>query len=95
MNLLFAFAFVVYYVLHSVFASNAAKRLASTIPFLHKYYRLCFNAFAILSFVGTAFFYMQIEKKELFETSTLSLMGGSVLMVLGMGVLVLAFRSYD
>lgn len=94
-HLFFAFAVVVYYVLHSTLASNTAKQYAASLPFLQKYYRLFYNAFAIFSFVGMAFFYMQIEEKVLFEATTFSLLGGSILMLLGIGILIVAFRSYD
>ena len=95
MNLLiFAVSLVLFYVLHSVLASNNVKTFLQNKFISKRFYRLGFNLFALLNLFLVFFFFRKINSPFLFKIEGLQLFGG-VLVVVGILLLIAALLQYN
>ena len=91
---IFAFLWIAYFVIHSVLASHRVKNILVDRWISKKYYRLVFNAIALISLLPIVYVYLGIESGLLFDASIASYMGLSMA-VFGLGLLVYALSQYD
>ena len=92
--LFFAFALTLYYILHSILAHNKVKATLMKNIIKEKYYRLCFNAFAIFSLLGIFILYKKTSSHFLFQHTTLNYFGIG-LSIIGIALLVIALLQYN
>lgn len=84
-----------YFVLHSVLAANAVKKvIQSLIPAVKPYYRIGFNVIAVGLLLPLAKFTLQVEDVELLDSQILNIAGG-VVMAVGVVTMYFAFRSFN
>ena len=89
-HIILALAWIVYCVLHSVFASQwfkqkAAKRMGRNF----KYYRLFYSLFATLTFFALVIYHFSIDTKRIFSPGIVLQITGWVLVVTGLVVMAL------
>ena len=59
-----------------------------------EYYRILYNAVAILSFSGVFYFFVKAEKQQLFDVFLIEIIG-YCLLIIGIVFLIIALKSYD
>jgi len=91
---LFAFSLFLYFAIHSLLASHSAKNYLIDRWINKKYYRLFFNAFAILSLFPVFITFVNIESTYLFVIPLISTIGMSFV-VLGILLLLYGLSQYN
>ena len=90
-----ASAWLLYCILHSVFASTTFKRLIQHRMHSHyKYYRLYYTLFAAITFVGIVIYQVSMSSYQLFEPTTTSVVLGIVIASLGLTVMCVCILKY-
>lgn len=92
--LLFALSLSLYYVLHSVLANTKVKAFLIERLIPQKYYRLLFNATAIVLLMPIYYLYQSIPTSFIFENTLVKNIGLGIA-VLGMFLLVYALSQYN
>ncbi len=92
--LIFTILLIIYFVIHSALASHSVKNILIDKWIAKKYYRLAFNAVAIISLIPILFAFITIESANLFVSPHASTIG---LTLAGIGILVLliALSQYN
>jgi len=94
-HLLLALAWIGYYLIHSLLAANKVKHLIHQyIGKLYTYYRIFYNAVAVLGLVALWIYQTNISKIILFDSSTVKVSGG-ILILIGLIWSREAFKNYD
>ncbi|GAA4470079.1 isoprenylcysteine carboxylmethyltransferase family protein [Nibrella saemangeumensis] len=89
-------AWVLFGSLHSLTASNTVKDwFRKYIRNYYRYYRLLYNGLAVITFVLVLAVHRTAPADYLWALNLWSRVVGAVLLVVGFGVAVLAFRQYD
>lgn len=95
MNLLiFAASLVLFYVLHSVLASNKVKTFFQSKIISKRFYRLGYNLVAIGTLFIIFFFYRKINSPFIFQSSWLHSLGGFLALV-GIILLIVSLLQYN
>ncbi|MDX2285101.1 MAG: isoprenylcysteine carboxylmethyltransferase family protein [Bacteroidia bacterium] len=95
-TLLLLAGWVLYFTLHSLLAADAAKALvARRLPRLMPWYRLLYNAWALLGLGALAWLQWQAGRARLWPLHLLTAVPGALLLLAGLAGLALAFRAYD
>ena len=95
MNLLiFAASLVLFYVLHSILASNKVKTFLKNKIVAQRYYRLGYNLVAVGTLLLVFFFYKKITSPFLFQISIIHSLGG-ILVIVGALLLGATLFQYD
>ncbi len=89
-----AIALIVYYVLHSLLASEYIKQRLPKSFINPRFYRIIYNAIAILLLIPIAWIYKQVDAHFLFEVKLLSYLG-IFLLASGLVLMFFALRQYD
>lgn len=94
-HIMLAVAWILYCILHSVFASSMSKRFAHGWMHGHyKYYRLYYTLFAALTFLAILIYQVTMSSYPLFESTTASLVLGIVIASLGLTVMCMCIVKY-
>jgi len=94
-HIILALAWLLYCILHSVFASATFKQLAQHWMHRHyKYYRLYYTLFAAVTFVGILIYQVSMSSYQLFEPTTTSVVVGIVIASLGLTVMCVCILKY-
>jgi len=94
-HLLLAFLWILFGVLHSVFASLAVKQRAATaFPKAIKYYRLLYTLFAFLTFGIVIVYAVQLTSPLLFARTFFSNATGAVIAVSGLAIMIICIKKY-
>ncbi len=90
-----ALAWVTYFFVHSFLASIAVKNWALNVfPAGFKYYRIAYNLIAISSILPLLYLSISAENNQLIDNLYLTIVGGCLL-VIGVVLLIFAFRAFD
>src|SRR5688572_33242458 len=89
-HIILALAWIVYCILHSVFASQwfkqkAAKWMGRNL----KYYRFFYSLFATISFFAIVIYHFSIETKRIFSPGRVLQITGGILVITGLVVMAL------
>lgn len=94
-HIMLAVAWILYCILHSVFASSMFKGFAHEWMHGHyKYYRLYYTLFAALTFVAILIYQVTMSSYQLFEPTTTSLVLGIIIASLGLTVMCMCIVKY-
>ena len=91
---IFTFLLIAYFVLHSILAAHRVKRALVNAWISGKYYRLAFNAIAIVTLLPIAYSFIIIKSPFLFDSKGTSVIG-LVLLVVGIALLLYALSQYN
>ena len=91
---IFAFSLIAYFALHSVLASHSVKNILIDKWIAEKYYRLAFNAIAIISLLPILYAFAKIDSPYLYESSMISTIG-IVTTAIGVLLLLYALSQYN
>jgi len=95
MNLLiFAISLVLFYMLHSILASNNVKTFLQNSMISKRFYRLGYNLIAIGTISIVFLFYKKINSPFIFQNSIIHT-SGSILAVVGFVLLIIALLQYN
>jgi methanethiol S-methyltransferase len=89
-EILLGLAWLLYGAIHSILASNTIKKIFAT-----KYYRLIYNALAIVLLVPIVFFQFKINSENLLPSSSFNLVLGGIMMFSGVYLVFIALKNYD
>ena len=92
--IVFGIGLVLYYSIHSLLANKTVKSFFIKNFIAEKYYRIFFNAFAIISLLGILFFYKKTPRHLLFHETTLNFIGIGLAIIGGI-FLVIALSQYS
>ena len=96
MHLTILLSWLIYYVIHSLLASNWMKGIVKAIaPCVFAYYRLGFNLISIIGLLLLLLQWKGAEQTILFQTNTLTLFLSGLLAGLGAYIAITAFRNYN
>jgi protein-S-isoprenylcysteine O-methyltransferase Ste14 len=94
-HLILAFLWILFGVLHSVFASLTIKqRLASAFPKPFKYYRLLYTLFAALTFGLVVWYQAMLPSPLLFSRQLFTNAIGGVIAALGLLIMGICIKKY-
>ena len=86
---------VVFCVLHSVFASGAVKRkTAMAWPGLAPFYRIAYTLFAFLSLAAVVGYQIGMESPLVYRTGPILRVAGGVVLALGLVVMAVCIKKY-
>ncbi len=87
---------VLFFFLHSMLASNRAKRIAEKqLGKQFRFYRMAYNIFSFIFLTGILLLLFSDRQDHVFIPSRLSNCIGSVLIGSGLIIMLLAFKNYD
>jgi len=90
-----ALAWAIYFFVHSFLATNAVKNWALNVfPKGFKYYRIAYNVIAMSSILPLLSWSISAENNQLIDNLFISILGG-VVFVIGLMLLIGAFRTFD
>jgi protein-S-isoprenylcysteine O-methyltransferase Ste14 len=93
--MILAVLWIVYCVLHSLFASLAFKKWMETLTDKHfRLYRLYYTLFAFISLTGIILYQFSISQKIIFKSSSFTLMMGGLISVTGLIIMTVCIRKY-
>src|SRR4051794_13810185 len=94
-HLILALLWILFGVLHSVFASLTLKeRFAKAFPKQAKFYRIYYTLFAFLTFGLVLWYQLQLSSPLVLERSVFSTDLGAVLAVTGLLIMVICIKKY-
>lgn len=94
-HLLCGLLWVVFCVLHSVFASGAVKRKTiTTWPGLAPFYRIAYTLFAFLSLAAVVGYQLGMVSPLLFQTSSITRVAGGAVLALGLVLMAVCIKKY-
>ena len=85
---------VLYFFIHSFFASLSVKRFFSNNWFIHRNYRILYNLIAVISLVPVLYYQFNSPSIALYKTSFLSNVAAAFLILVGACVIVICLRKY-
>ena len=91
---IFAILLLVYFVVHSALASHRVKNILIDKWIAKRYYRIIYNAIAIISLVPILFAFYQIASPLLFASSAVTYLGMGTSFI-GLLILVYALSQYN
>jgi protein-S-isoprenylcysteine O-methyltransferase Ste14 len=94
-HILLAILWILFGAAHSLLASNTLKEKVSSIwPRIHKYYRIYYTLFALISFTGIILFQVSIPSSLLFAPGVFSKAIGCMCGAAGLGIMLVCIRKY-
>jgi protein-S-isoprenylcysteine O-methyltransferase Ste14 len=94
-HLILAVLWILFGVLHSVFASLTIKeRFANAFPKQTKYYRLLYTLFAFLTFGLVIGYQLQLLTRFILERSGLSNAIGTIITITGLAIMIICIKKY-
>ena len=94
-HIILAVLWIVYCVLHSLFASLAFKKWMETLTDKHfRLYRLYYTLFAFISLTGIILYQFSISQKIIFKSNSFTLAIGSLVSITGLIIMAICIRKY-
>ncbi len=93
--LTFGISVALYFLLHSFLAANAVKKCLLRTFISERFYRLSFNALAVILLLPLVFLFLKIEQKPLFANQDWLTLPGWLLVAAGIIWMVRALAGYD
>lgn len=93
-TLIFTILLIIYFIIHSVLASHSVKNILIDKVISKKYYRLVFNAVAIISLIPVLFAFRAIDSSYLFVSAIASIIGMCI-SLFGALLLLYALSQYN
>lgn len=94
-HIILATLWILYCVLHSVLASPGVKRVIQKMSGdAFRYYRLFYTLFAAASLVALLAYQLSVRSEKLFRPTTLSMLTGALLTVVGLSLMFVCIRKY-
>lgn len=91
----YAIAWIIYYAIHSVLAAEQTKKILQQAFIPSRWYRLFYNAVAILLFVNLASWHGELSQKVAYQTGWVSMAVGIIILLIGSYIMLLALRQYN
>lgn len=94
-HIILAVLWIVYCVLHSLFASLAFKEWMEILTDKHfRLYRLYYTLFAFITLTGIILYQLSISQKIIFKSSSFTLMMGGLISLTGLIIMAVCIRKY-
>jgi methanethiol S-methyltransferase len=94
-HIILAVAWILYCVLHSVFASLRFKQaMRRLIGAYFKFYRLYYTLFAFLGFAALIYYLLILPSYRVFQTNNYTLIAGGIVSLFGASIVVICIWKY-
>jgi protein-S-isoprenylcysteine O-methyltransferase Ste14 len=90
-----ALAWIVFCVLHSLFAAHSFKqKIQFSFPGFNKYYRFAYTIFAFVSMIAVLIYQIKLTSPLLYIPAIWILIIGYSLMIIGAGIMLICIKKY-
>ncbi|MFN2458629.1 MAG: isoprenylcysteine carboxylmethyltransferase family protein [Chitinophagaceae bacterium] len=94
-HIILALGWIVFCVMHSVFASIRIKnKIQGLLKNHHVYYRFYYTIFALITFVALLYYQVTIYSPLLYSHSGISLIAGGIVSVVGAVIMIICIKKY-
>lgn len=93
-HFLLAFGWIVFCVLHSLFASTRVKQELAKTPGIFKYYRLYYTFFAFVNFAAIIIYQLSVSSPYIFSPIAISYAIGVIMGSIGLAIMLVCIKKY-